>query len=156
MGSNGRRPIELSLPLKPISAQSAREKLIRPGHISTLQTWCVRRPLAAIPDYPSRLPDLFTGGGATGPEALNLGSGIHALELNPVLNLTELCTLSVHTVARWPLSNTCAVKDKLYLFSASLPPGAATRGTARISRRVLQGGGSVRVEPKDLDQRASN
>ena len=34
-----KRLIELSLPLKPISTQSAREKSIRHGHISTLHIW---------------------------------------------------------------------------------------------------------------------
>jgi len=45
--NHGRRLIEVSLPLKPISAQSAREKSIRHGHISTLHIWWARRPLAA-------------------------------------------------------------------------------------------------------------
>jgi putative DNA methylase len=48
MGSNDRRLIEVSLPLKAISAQSAREKSIRHGHISTLRIWWARRPLAAM------------------------------------------------------------------------------------------------------------
>jgi len=42
-----RRLIELSIPLDEISAQSAREKSIRHGHISTLHIWWARRPLAA-------------------------------------------------------------------------------------------------------------
>ena len=42
-----KRLIELSLPLKAISEQSAREKSIRHGHISTLHIWWARRPLAA-------------------------------------------------------------------------------------------------------------
>jgi putative DNA methylase len=42
------RLIELSLPLDAISAQSAREKSIRHGHISTLHIWWARRPLAAV------------------------------------------------------------------------------------------------------------
>jgi adenine-specific DNA methylase len=43
-----KRLIEVSLPLKAISAQSAREKSIRHGHISTLHVWWARRPLAAM------------------------------------------------------------------------------------------------------------
>jgi adenine-specific DNA methylase len=43
-----RRLIEDSLPLEAISAQSAREKSIRHGHISTLHIWWARRPLAAM------------------------------------------------------------------------------------------------------------
>ena len=43
-----KRLIEVSLPLKDISAQSAREKSIRHGHISTLHIWWARRPLAAM------------------------------------------------------------------------------------------------------------
>jgi len=42
-----RHLIELSIPLTTISAQSAREKSIRHGHISTLHIWWARRPLAA-------------------------------------------------------------------------------------------------------------
>ncbi len=141
-----RRLIEVSLPLAEISQQSAREKSIRHGHISTLHIWWARRPLAAMraaifaslvpapdtdeererlerliativdwdqvkngnseairqaqdlikrafPDGPPRLLDPFMGGGATGLEALRLGCETHALELNPVAHLIELCTL---------------------------------------------------------------
>jgi putative DNA methylase len=141
-----RRLIEISLPLKPISAQSAREKSIRHGHISALHIWWARRPLAAMraaifaslipapdsdekrqkledliativdwdqvkdgnsakireaqdfiwqafPDRPPHLLDPFMGGGSTGLEALHLGCETHAVELNPVAHLIELCTL---------------------------------------------------------------
>jgi putative DNA methylase len=141
-----KRLIEVSLPLKAISTQSAREKSIRHGHISTLHIWWARRPLAAMraaifaslipapdtdeererledliativdwdqvkhgnspaikkaqdlirqafPDGPPRLLDPFMGGGATGLEALRLGCETHAVELNPVAHLIELCTL---------------------------------------------------------------
>jgi adenine-specific DNA methylase len=136
----------VSLPLAEISRQSAREKSIRHGHISTLHIWWARRPLAAMraaifaslipapdsdeererlekliativdwdqvkhgnseailkareiirhvfPDRPPRLLDPFMGGGATGLEALRLGCETHAVELNPVAHLIELCTL---------------------------------------------------------------
>jgi len=43
-----KRLIEFSIPLDAISAQSAREKSIRHGHISTLHLWWARRPLAAM------------------------------------------------------------------------------------------------------------
>ena len=43
-----KRLIEDSLPLAAISKQSAREKSIRHGHISTLHIWWARRPLAAM------------------------------------------------------------------------------------------------------------
>jgi len=42
-----KRLIEVSLPIKEVSEQSAREKSIRHGHISTLHIWWARRPLAA-------------------------------------------------------------------------------------------------------------
>jgi adenine-specific DNA methylase len=146
MPSTGKRLIEVSLPLAAISEQSAREKSIRHGHISTLHIWWARRPLAAMraaifaslipapeddaereklealikvivdwdqvkdgnseaieqardlirrayPDRPPRLLDPFMGGGATGLEALRLGCETHAVELNPVAHLIELCTL---------------------------------------------------------------
>jgi len=146
MTQHQKRLIEVSLPLAEISRQSAREKSIRHGHISTLHIWWARRPLAAMraaifaslipapdtdaererlenliativdwdqvkhgnseailkarelirrafPDRPPRLLDPFMGGGATGLEALRLGCETHAVELNPVAHLIELCTL---------------------------------------------------------------
>jgi putative DNA methylase len=146
MNNIKKRLIEISLPLAAISKQSAREKSIRHGHISTLHIWWARRPLAAMraaifaslipapesdeerqklerlietivdwdqvkdgnspaieqardlirqafPDGPPRLLDPFMGGGATGLEALRLGCETHAVELNPVAHLIELCTL---------------------------------------------------------------
>lgn len=177
-----KRLIEVALPLKEVSEQSAREKSIRHGHISTLHIWWARRPLAACravvfaslipdpddpecpeefrklvldvlgksqfkptnsdsslvedtprnrclefikylvkwensnnPDYidparkliavahkflhpdaevdAPRVLDPFTGGGAIPLEALRLGCEAHAIDLNPVAHLIELCTL---------------------------------------------------------------
>ncbi len=42
-----RRLIEESFPVKEVSVESAREKNIRHGHISTLHIWWARRPLAS-------------------------------------------------------------------------------------------------------------
>ena len=39
--------IEVAIPLKAISNESAREKSIRHGHPSTLHLWWARRPLAS-------------------------------------------------------------------------------------------------------------
>ena len=47
----------------------------------------------AYPEGPPKLLDPFMGGGATGLEALRLGCETHAVELNPVAHLLELCTL---------------------------------------------------------------
>ena len=178
-----KRLIEVALPLKEVSEESAREKLIRHGHISTLHIWWARRPLAAcravvfaslIPDpddkecpedfrklvmqllsslefrprqrdgqppvedtprnrclefikrlvtwensnnptyidparkliaaahkflHPGaegdapKVLDPFAGGGAIPLEALRLGCEAHAVDLNPVAHLIELCTL---------------------------------------------------------------
>src|SRR5438270_2815105 len=54
-----KRLIEVALPLKEISEQSAREKSIRHGHISTLHIWWARRPLAACRAavFASLIPD---------------------------------------------------------------------------------------------------
>jgi len=54
-----RRLIEVALPLKEVSEQSAREKSIRHGHISTLHIWWARRPLAACRAvvFASLIPD---------------------------------------------------------------------------------------------------
>lgn len=62
-----RKLIEVALPLDVINAESAREKSIRHGHISTLHLWWARRPLAAaravvfaqLVDDPSSHPDRF-------------------------------------------------------------------------------------------------
>ncbi|WP_445633941.1 GIY-YIG domain-containing protein [Nostoc sp. DSM 114161] len=45
--SQDRRLIEDFIPIKEISIESAREKSIRKGHISTLHLWWARRPLVA-------------------------------------------------------------------------------------------------------------
>ena len=42
-----KRFIEASFPVKEVSVESAREKNIRHGHISTLHIWWARRPLAS-------------------------------------------------------------------------------------------------------------
>ncbi|GFP22875.1 putative DNA methylase [Candidatus Hakubella thermalkaliphila] len=42
-----KRFIEVSFPVKEVSVESAREKNIRHGHISTLHIWWARRPLAS-------------------------------------------------------------------------------------------------------------
>ena len=39
--------IEETFPVKDVGAESAREKNIRHGHISTLHIWWARRPLAS-------------------------------------------------------------------------------------------------------------
>ena len=44
---DNKRFIEQSFPVKEVSVESAREKNIRHGHISTLHIWWARRPLAA-------------------------------------------------------------------------------------------------------------
>ena len=44
---NGKRLIEDFLPIREISKESAREKSIRQGHISTLHLWWARCPLVA-------------------------------------------------------------------------------------------------------------
>lgn len=43
---SGRRLIEEKLPLTEVNAESAREKSLRYGHISTMHIWWARRPLA--------------------------------------------------------------------------------------------------------------
>jgi adenine-specific DNA methylase len=54
-----KRLIEVALPLKEVSEQSAKEKSIRHGHISTLHIWWARRPLAACRAavFASLIPD---------------------------------------------------------------------------------------------------
>lgn len=42
-----KRFIEVTFPVKEVSEESAREKNIRHGHISTLHIWWARRPLAS-------------------------------------------------------------------------------------------------------------
>ncbi|MBU1615808.1 DUF1156 domain-containing protein, partial [bacterium] len=45
--NNNKRFIEETFPVKEVSVESAREKNIRHGHISTLHIWWARRPLAS-------------------------------------------------------------------------------------------------------------
>ncbi len=54
-----KRLIEVALPLKEVSEQSAREKSIRHGNISTLHIWWARKPLAACRAavFASLIPD---------------------------------------------------------------------------------------------------
>ncbi|CUT01671.1 DUF1156 domain-containing protein, partial [Candidatus Kryptobacter tengchongensis] len=51
--------IEISFPVKEVSAESAREKNIRHGHISTLHIWWARRPLASsrTTSYAALIPE---------------------------------------------------------------------------------------------------
>lgn len=53
-----KRFIEVSFPLKEVSEESAREKNIRHGHISTLHIWWARRPLASsrVTSYAALIP----------------------------------------------------------------------------------------------------
>ena len=44
---SGRAFIEVDFPVREVSEESAREKNVRHGHISTLHIWWARRPLAA-------------------------------------------------------------------------------------------------------------
>jgi hypothetical protein len=44
--SQGKKLIEVALPLEATNRESAREKSIRHGHPSTLHLWWARRPLA--------------------------------------------------------------------------------------------------------------
>ena len=195
-----RRLIEVALPLKEVSEQSAREKSIRHGHISTLHIWWARRPLAACravvfgslipdpddpecpesfrklvmellnssqfrptdsegtavedtprnrclefikhlvrwensnepeyieparklikaahkflhPDSDSDVPkvlDPFAGGGAIPLEALRLGCEAHAIDINPVAHLIELCTLVYPQKFGRPLPKSAPVPD---------------------------------------------
>jgi hypothetical protein len=49
MMEKDRRLIEETFPVKEVSIESAREKNIRHGHISTLHIWWARRPLESSP-----------------------------------------------------------------------------------------------------------
>lgn len=195
-----KRLIEVALPLKEISEQSASEKNVRHGHISTLHIWWARRPLAACraavfaslvpdPDDPQcpesfrqlvrqelssrmfkpkdgdgravedtprhrcvefikhlvkwensndpscldparkliceghkilhpesenevpKLLDPFAGGGAIPLEGLRLGCEAHAVDINPVAHLIELCTLVYPQKFGKPLESDAAVPD---------------------------------------------
>ena len=67
-----RRLIEEELPLKAINVESAREKSLRHGHISTMHLWWARRPLAMSRAvvFGTLLPD--PGNDATRSEILDL------------------------------------------------------------------------------------
>jgi len=56
--NNNKRFIEETFPVKEVSIESAREKNIRHGHISTLHIWWARKPLASsrVTNYASLIP----------------------------------------------------------------------------------------------------
>jgi putative DNA methylase len=58
-----RRFIEESFPVKEVSIESAKEKNIRHGHISTLHIWWARRPLASsrATNYAALIPACDVG-----------------------------------------------------------------------------------------------
>ena len=58
-----KRFIEESFPVKEVSIESAREKNIRHGHISTLHIWWARRPLASsrATSYAALIPAVSPG-----------------------------------------------------------------------------------------------
>lgn len=57
------RLIEVALPIREISAESARDKSLRHGHISTLHLWWARRTLVVrvvvVPAKPAQLPPMW-------------------------------------------------------------------------------------------------
>lgn len=57
-----KRFIEVDFPIKEVSAELAREKNTRHGHISTLHIWWARKPLAASHSsiYAALTPELKT------------------------------------------------------------------------------------------------
>jgi len=61
--NNDKRFIEESFPVKEVSFESAREKNIRHGHISTLHIWWARRPLASsrATNYAALIPAISPG-----------------------------------------------------------------------------------------------
>jgi adenine-specific DNA methylase len=83
-----KRFIEESFPVKEVSHESAREKNIRHGHISTLHIWWARRPLASsrATGYAALVPahsDRSTAGGSTSGAGQGQASG--RLEACPTL-----------------------------------------------------------------------
>jgi len=65
--------------------EAHRQRLIQAGEIPP------DTPLEQVP--PPKVLDMFAGGGAIPLEALRLGCKAHAVELNPVAHIIELCTL---------------------------------------------------------------
>src|SRR5680860_393201 len=92
-GTYKRKLIEVALPLEAINRESAREKLIRHGHPSTLHLWWARRPLAAAravlfssivddpgdPEY--RWPAALEDGPWTAPERSKGSEGLKPAQL---------------------------------------------------------------------------
>jgi len=73
---NDKRLIEDYLPIQVISAEAAREKSVRKGHISTLHLWWARRPLVAARAavYGALVPaSRFVPPNGTGAKAKSLG-----------------------------------------------------------------------------------
>ncbi len=78
--SDIRRLIEVALPLKEVSEQSAREKSIRHGHISTLHICGAQRPLGA--GYAAEITPKLEAAAKTNPN-LRLAEYAVRIELLP-------------------------------------------------------------------------
>jgi len=85
-----RRFIEETFPVKEVGIESAREKDIRYGHISTLHIWWARKEiLKAYGGRPPKVLDPFGGGGAIPLEALRLGCETYSNDYNPAAVLIQ-------------------------------------------------------------------
>ena len=109
------------------------------------------------PEHPSSRPkvlDMFAGGGAIPLEALRLGCEAHAVELNPVAHLIELCTVTypqqfgsglADDVELWGTRVLEATRTAVQDLYASLPtPGSENGKIVQIDdvgdRRCPRGG----------------
>jgi putative DNA methylase len=147
--------IEVALPLEAINKESAREKLNRHEHPSTLHLWWARRPLAAcravlfaqIVDDPSSLPNEFSTKELQEVERQRLFRIIE--ELVKWENTTNEAVLHAARVA---IARSVALNDGISL-THNMSPAEVTDALRRYSPPVLDpfaGGGSIPLEAQRL------
>ena len=97
---NDTRLIEIAFPLEQVSLDSVHEKNVRHGHISTLQIWPARRPLAACRAalIAALLPDPGDARGNRSVRPWNppTGHGVRRAQR------TDLCTMRRFTTSVYP------------------------------------------------------
>ena len=131
----GRRLIEEELPLKEVNAESAREKSLRHGHISTMHLWWARRPLAMSRAvvFGTLLPD--PGDDAKRKEILELlarGSSLRGFNKRRRASILSASFSPRLTLTDRPRSSTASLaaalsRSKRCDSAATPPPSTSTR-----------------------------
>ena len=154
--------IEVDLPLDHINKESAREKLIRHGHPSTLHVWWARRPLAScravifasMVDDPSACPEEFPTEEAQRTERNRLHDLIRRLVIWESTDESRPATKHLLEEARYEIARSVA------RFRREVAPTEPTQVLRYLNDKALPiydpfcGGGSIPLEAQRLGMRA--